>query len=292
MGWIARFQLASAVSRAGGFGMIETSSGEVENCLREIRRMQVEVEQPFGVNLPLLLLQDERMLEAVVNAGVRFVTTSAGNPAKYLPRLKDAGITVYHSVATLKMAERAIAAGVDGLVVEGHEGAGFKNPAAVSTLVLLRAVRSRSEIPMLAAGGIADGYGMAAVFAAGAEGVQMGTRFLASQESPVHPNYKQAILNAAETGTMTINENGRPIMRVLKTAKAENIGRGPMPDDTLDAIQRLYFEGTMEDSVALAGQSAGLVQDLPTVAEIMERIVAEFFAAWQAGAQRGMQKKF
>ena len=292
MGWIARFQLASAVSRAGGFGMIETSSGEVENCLREIRRMQVEVEQPFGVNLPLLLLQDERMLEAVVNAGVRFVTTSAGNPAKYLPRLKDAGITVYHSVATLKMAERAIAAGVDGLVVEGHEGAGFKNPAAVSTLVLLRAVRSRSEIPMLAAGGIADGYGMAAVFAAGAEGVQMGTRFLASQESPVHPNYKQAILNAAETGTMTINENGRPIMRVLKTAKAENIGRGPMPDDTLNAIQRLYFEGTMEDSVALAGQSAGLVQDLPTVAEIMERIVAEFFAAWQAGAQRGMQKKF
>jgi len=254
--------------------------------------MQVEVEEPFGVNLPLLLLQDERMLEAVVNAGVRFVTTSAGNPAKYLPRLKDAGITVYHSVATLKMAERAIAAGVDGLVVEGHEGAGFKNPAAVSTLVLLRAVRSRSEIPMLAAGGIADGYGMAAVFAAGAEGVQMGTRFLASQESPVHPNYKQAILNAAETGTMTINENGRPIMRVLKTAKAENIGRGPMPDDTLNAIQRLYFEGTMEDSVALAGQSAGLVQDLPTVAEIMERIVAEFFAAWQAGAQRGMQKKF
>ena len=292
MGWIARFQLASAVSRAGGFGMIETSSGEVENCLREIRRMQVEVEEPFGVNLPLLLLQDERMLEAVVNAGVRFVTTSAGNPAKYLPRLKDAGITVYHSVATLKMAERAIAAGVDGLVVEGHEGAGFKNPAAVSTLVLLRAVRSRSEIPMLAAGGIADGYGMAAVFAAGAEGVQMGTRFLASQESPVHPNYKQAILNAAETGTMTINENGRPIMRVLKTAKAENIGRGPMPDDTLNAIQRLYFEGTMEDSVALAGQSAGLVQDLPTVAEIMERIVAEFFAAWQAGAQRGIQKKF
>ena len=292
MGWIARFQLASAVSRAGGFGMIETSSGEVENCLREIHRMQVEVEEPFGVNLPLLLLQDERMLEAVVNAGVRFVTTSAGNPAEYLPRLKDAGITVYHSVATLKMAERAIAAGVDGLVVEGHEGAGFKNKAAVSTLVLLRAVRSRSEIPMLAAGGIADGYGMAAVFAAGAEGVQMGTRFLASQESPVHPNYKQAILNAAETGTMTINDNARPIMRVLKTAKAEDIGRGPMPDDTLDAIQRLYFEGAMEDSVALAGQSAGLVHDLPTVAEIMERIVAEFFAAWQTGAQRGMQKKF
>ncbi len=292
MGWIARFQLASAVSRAGGFGMVETSSGEVENCLREIRRMQAEVEEPFGVNLPLLLLRDQRMLKAVVDAGVRFVTTSAGDPTKYLPRLKDAGITIYHSVATLKMAERAIAAGVDGLVAEGHEGAGFKNPAAVSTLVLLRAVRSRSDIPMIAAGGIADGYGIAAAFAAGAEGVQMGTRFLASQESPVHGNYKQAILDAAETGTLTINERGRPMMRVLRTAKAEGIGPGPMPEDTLEAIQRLYFEGAMEDSVALAGQSAGLVQDLPTVAEIMERMVAEFFAAQQASAERALEKKF
>jgi len=200
MGWIARSQLASAVSLAGGLGVIETSSGETANCQREIQIM-LDSGLPFGVNLPIRFLKDEAMLRYVCESGIRFVTTSAGSPAKFMAPLKAAGITVYHAVPTLDTALKCVDAGVDGLVVEGSEGGGFKNPEEVSTLVLLQAIREKTDIPMVAAGGIVDGRGMAAAFALGAEAVQMGTRFVASAESPVHDNYKQAIVAAAATGT-------------------------------------------------------------------------------------------
>ena len=287
MGWIARSRLASAVSAAGGFGMIETSSGEIEACLSEIAAMRRLTDRPFGVNLPLMLLGDNSSIIAQLRtAGVRFVTTSAGDPSSWLPMLKDAGITVYHAVASRRMAERAIRAGVDGLLVDGHEGAGFRNPAGVSTLVLLRSVRQLTELPLIATGGIADGYGMAAAFCAGAEAVQLGTRFLASVESPVHDHYKQAILATADSGTMLVNSDSRPLMRVLATDKARQIGAGPMPEDTFTAIRRLYFDGRMNDSIALAGQSAGLIDDIPPVNQIIERIVEEFFAAQASAARR------
>ncbi|MBJ7420044.1 MAG: nitronate monooxygenase, partial [Rhodoferax sp.] len=216
MGWIARSPLASAVSRAGGLGIIETSSGETENCQREIRAM-VDSGLPFGVNLPIRFLKDEAMLRFVCEVGIRFVTTSAGSPAKFIAPLKAAGIVVYHAVPTVELALKCVEAGVDGLVVEGGEGGGFKNPEEVSTLVLLQAIREKVNVPLIAAGGIVDGRGMAAAFALGAEGIQMGTRFVASLESPVHAHYKEAIVGAATTGTWMLNTKASPCIRALKT---------------------------------------------------------------------------
>ena len=293
MGWIARSQLASAVSRAGGFGMIETSSGEVDNCKAEILAMKEKTDQPFGVNFPLMLLADDQMIEFVAEQQIRFVTTSAGNPEKYIHRLKDAGIIVYHSVANLKSALKAIDAGVDGLIVEGSEGGGFKNPDEVSTAVLLQAIRQHSDIPMVAAGGITDGAGMAAAFALGAEAIQMGTRFVACQESPVHNNYKQAIIDAADTGTVVINKHSKPIVRVLKTQFTESIPNpNNMPDDTLWKIQQLYFGGEMEASIALAGQSAGLIHGIESAETIISNTIEQFFEKQQQAAERFSQLTF
>ena len=278
MGWIARSQLASAVSRAGGLGIIETSSGETEACQREIRTM-VASGLPFGVNLPIRFLKDDAMLRFVCEVGIRFVTTSAGSPAKFIAPLKAAGIKVYHAVPTLDTALKCVDAGIDGLVVEGSEGGGFKNPEEVSTLVLLQAIRERVDVPLIAAGGIIDGRGMAAAFALGAEGIQMGTRFVSSAESPVHPNYKQAILDADATGTWVLNKQSTPCIRALKTPFTQSIhAAGLMPIDTFKGIQGVYFGGDMNAAPALAGQSAGLIHGILSAQQIISQTVAEFHA--------------
>ena len=281
MGWIARTQLAAAVSRAGGLGIIETSSGETENCKAEIAKMRA-LGLPFGVNLPIRFLKDDAMLRFVCASGVRFVTTSAGSPAKFIAPLKDAGITVYHAVPTVETALKCVEAGIDGLVVEGAEGGGFKNPEEVSTLVLLQAIRERVEVPLIAAGDICDGRGMAAAFALGAEGIQMGTRFVSCTESPVHANYKSAICNARETGTWVLNKKASPCIRSLKSARTKAIfDDGLMPPDTFAGIRAVYFDGDMEAAPALAGQTAGLIHEVLSAQQIVERTVAEFFAITQ-----------
>ena len=278
MGWIARTALASAVSRAGGLGIIETSSGETAICQAEISRMSA-LGLPFGVNLPIRFLRDDQMLRFVCASGVKFVTTSAGSPAKFIAPLKDAGITVYHAVPTVDTALKCVDAGIDGLVVEGAEGGGFKNPEEVSTLVLLQAIRARTDVPLIAAGGICDGRGMAAAFALGAEGIQMGTRFVCCQESPVHANYKNAIVGASETGTWMLNKKSTPCIRALKSQRTQAIyEQGVMSADALQSILGVYFGGDMEAAPALAGQSAGLIDSVKTAQQIIEDTVAEFFA--------------
>jgi enoyl-[acyl-carrier protein] reductase II len=278
MGWIARTPLASAVSRAGGLGIIETSSGETEACQHEIRQM-VKLGLPFGVNLPIRFLKDDAMLRFVCESGIHFVTTSAGSPAKFIKPLHDAGIVVYHAVPTLELALKCEDAGIDGLVVEGAEGGGFKNPEEVSTLVLLQAIRERVAVPLIAAGGIVDGRGMAAAFALGAEGIQMGTRFVASAESPVHPGYKNAIVAADATGTWMLNTKATPCIRALKTDFTKLIHEaGLMPADTFKGIRSVYFDGNMNAAPALAGQSAGLIHGINPVRQIIDETVAEFHA--------------
>ncbi len=278
MGWIARTALASAVSRAGGLGIIETSSGETENCQREITQMSA-LGLPFGVNLPIRFLKDDAMLKFVCASGVKFVTTSAGSPAKFIQPLHDAGIVVYHAVPTVDAAMKCVDAGIDGLVVEGAEGGGFKNPEEVSTLVLLQAIRARTEVPMIAAGGICDGRGMAAAFALGAEAIQMGTRFVSCLESPVHANYKQAIVDAKETGTWVLNKKSSPCIRALKSERTQAIyDEGLMPASALQGILGVYFEGNMEAAPALAGQTVGLIDAVKSAQRIIEDTVAEFFA--------------
>ena len=285
MGYIARSQLASAVSNAGGLGIIETSSGEVDACLAEIAKMKELTDKPFGVNLPLLFIREPRVVDLVAKSGVKFVTTSAGSPAKLLPVLKAAGLTVYHVVPNLSSALKAVDAGVDGLIVEGGEGGGFKNPDDVSTLVLLQAVRERTDVPMIAAGGICDGRGMAAAFALGAEGIQMGTRFVASAQSPVHAHYKDAIVSAEITGTWMLNTKSTPCIRALKTDFTRTIhDAGLMQPDTFTGIQQVYFGGDMNAAPARAGQSAGLIHAVKPVQQIIDETVAEFHAI---GARMG-----
>lgn len=277
MGWIARSQLASAVCNAGGLGIIETSSGETEICKAEIEKMPTLTTGPFGVNLPIMFLRDDSMLRYICESGVRFVTTSAGSPAKFIGSLKEAGIIVYHAVPTVEAAIKCVDAGVDGLVVEGAEGGGFKNPEEVSTLVLLQAIRAAVDVPLVAAGGICDGRGMAAAFTLGAEAVQMGTRFVSALESPVHDNYKAAIVDAPTTGTVVLNKKATPCLRALKTERSLSIyEEGLMPPDTMKNILDLYFGGDMEAAIGLAGQTSGLIESVKPVSEIISEMVTEF----------------
>ena len=277
MGWIARSKLASAVCEAGGMGIIETSSGEIDNCKKEIKLMSEITNKPFGVNLPLLFLRDDSMVNFCVEAGVKFVTTSAGDPTKYVGVLKDAGITVYHAVPSLEGALKAANAGVDGLVVEGTEGGGFKSPVEVGLLVLIQSIKQDIDLPIIAAGGIVDGAGMAAVFAAGAEGIQMGTRFVSSLESPVHDNFKNKIIDSGIDDTYILNKKSKPVIRALKTNLTKDIDEiGKMDMTALMNIQDLYFGGDMEAAPALSGQSTGLIKEIKPVKQIIDETINEF----------------
>ena len=289
MGWIARAQLASAVSNAGGMGIIETSSGKLDEVRLEIRRMRELTDKPFGVNIALTYVRDPGIVQFVVDEGVRFVTTSAGDPSRYCAELKAAGLTVFHVVPTLKGALKAVEAGVDGLIVEGAEGGGFKNQRDVASMVLLPLVCSRVKVPVIAAGGFSDGVSMAAAFALGAEGIQMGTRMLTAAESPAHPNWKNAIIDAQETDTVFLNRGGNgPALRALRTARTTRLEfNNPENMRTEFAnVLDLYFGGDMEAAVPLTGQVCGRIDAVLSVREILDQTIAEFHQTLGALAAR------
>jgi enoyl-[acyl-carrier protein] reductase II len=281
MGWIARAQLAAAVSNAGGLGVIETSSGELDNIKLEVAKLRELTDKPFGMNVALSYVRDSNIIDFVVEQGIKFVTTSSGSPSVCTKDFQAAGITVFHVVPTLEMALKALDAGVDGLVVEGGEGGGFKNPSPVSTMVLLPLIRSRCDVPIIAAGGIADGPSMAAAFALGAEGVQMGTRMLSCAESPVHSNWKEAIVNSRETDTVFLNQQGRPALRALKTeltAGLEPLGKFNIMEHMAN-LQALYFGGDMEAAIPLQGQVGGRIDKVLSAQEIIDETMSGFNAA-------------
>jgi enoyl-[acyl-carrier protein] reductase II len=258
-------------------GIIETSSGELDNVRDEILKMRDLTDKPFGVNIAQAFVRDPKIVDFVVDQNVRFVTTSAGDPTKYTAQLKAAGLTVFHVVPTLAAALKAVDAGVDGLVVEGGEGGGFKNPRDVATMVLLPLVASKVNVPIIAAGGITDGWGMAAAFALGAEGVQMGTRMVSAAESPVHENWKQAIVNAAETDTVFLNRFSRPALRALRTERTTLLEHEDHVDlSVFGRAQELYFGGDMEAAIALTGQVAGRIESVEPVADIIQSTMRQF----------------
>jgi enoyl-[acyl-carrier protein] reductase II len=279
MGWIARSQLASAVSNAGGMGIIETSSGELDIIKDEIRKMRDLTDKPFGVNIAQAFVRDPNIADFVVDQGIKFVTTSAGSPTRYTEPLKAAGLTVFHVVPTLKAALKAVEAGVDGLIVEGGEGGGFKNPNPVASMVLLPLVRSKVDIPIIAAGGFVDGQSMAAAFALGAEGIQMGTRMVSAAESPVHDNWKEMIVNASETDTVFLNKFHSPALRALRTDRTTRL------EKTIDSnimgefgqARDLYFDGDMEAAIPLTGEVCGRIEKVKPVSEIISETSSEFF---------------
>ncbi|MEQ9003965.1 MAG: nitronate monooxygenase [Pseudomonadales bacterium] len=288
MGWIARSQLASAVSNAGGLGIIETSSGELDAIRDEIRKMRTLTDKPFGVNIAQAFVRDPDIVSFVIDQGVTFVTTSAGNPERYTDQLKSAGLTVFHVVPSLSAALKAVACGVDGLVVEGGEGGGFKNPRDVATMVLLPLVRSKVDVPIIAAGGFVDGSTMAAAFALGAEAVQMGTRMVSALESPVHENWKQAIIAAREIDTVFLNRKHSPALRALRTEKTTRLEDEPDTNAMREfgtAID-LYFGGDMEASIALTGQVCGRIDAVRPVADILADVRDEFFRTLDEMARR------
>jgi enoyl-[acyl-carrier protein] reductase II len=282
MGWIARAKLASAVSNAGGMGIIETSSGDLEGVRAEVKIMRTLTDKPFGVNIAQAFVRDPDIVAFVVDQGVKFVTTSAGDPNRYCDQLKAADLTVFHVVPSPAAALKAVAAGVDGLIVEGGEGGGFKNSREVASMVLLPLVCSKVDVPVIAAGGITDGRSMAAAFALGAEGVQMGTRMVSAAESPVHDHWKAAILEAKETDTVFLNRHGPgPALRALRTQKTTRFELEPPADiygELKGAQQALYFGGDMEASIALTGQVAGRIDTIKSAAEIIAETMAEFHA--------------
>ena len=191
--------------------------------------------------------------------------------------MKDAGITVYHAVPSLDGALKAANAGVDGLVVEGTEGGGFKSPVEVGLLVLIQSIKQNIDIPIIAAGGIVDGAGMAAVFAAGAEGIQMGTRFVSSLERPDHDNFKNKIVESGIDGTYILNKKSKPVIRALKSNLTDQINdSGQMDMSALMNIKDLYFDGDMEAAPALSGQSIGLINEVKSVKQIVDEIINEF----------------
>jgi enoyl-[acyl-carrier protein] reductase II len=239
-------------------------------------------DKPFGVNVAQAFVRDPDIIQFVIDQGIRFVTTSAGNPRKYTGQLKEAGLTVFHVVPSLKAALGAIDAGVDGLIVEGGEGGGFKNPRDVASMVLIPQVCEAVDVPVVAAGGIMDGKTMAAAFALGAEGVLMGTRILSSAESPVHQNWKTAIVEADATDTVFLNRDGPgPALRALRTDRTSRIESEGVENifGEFAGTQEVYFGGDLEAGIALTGQVAGRIRAVRPVADILNETMAEYEAA-------------
>ena len=272
MTYIAGARLAAAVSNAGALGIIETTSEQGRADLQRVRDL---TDGPVGANIALLFNRDPAVVDLLAANDIRFVTTSAGDPSLLTDRLHDGGITVFHVVGTLASARKAVDAGVDGLVVEGVEGGGFKNRFGASTMVLLPLVAPHVDVPIVAAGGICDARSMAAAFVLGAEGVQMGTRLLASADSPVHGNLKQAVIHADETSTVLLPLDGKRMMRVIRTVAAEKIDASAsfaQSGAALHRVQQLYFDGDMDASVANTGQVAGRIEDIPPAADIIKQM--------------------
>ena len=281
MGWIARSQLASAVSNAGGLGIIETSSGELDAVKDEIRKMRDLTDKPFGVNIAQLFVRDPGIVDFVVDQGVKFVTTSAGDPRKYTAPAQGGGA---HRVPRRAVARRGAEGGrrrrrrPGGRGRRGRrlqESARRRDDGAAAAGAL-----AASTVPIIAAGGICDGPSMAAAFALGAEGVQMGSRMVSAAESPVHDNWKQAIVAAKETDTVFLNRFSRPGLRALRTATTASASNARSTSAWTSSRARmdLYFGGDMEAAIALGGQVVGRIDAVKPVAQIIAETVAGFRA--------------
>jgi enoyl-[acyl-carrier protein] reductase II len=284
MTYIARAELAAAVSESGGLGMIETLTPEGRADLRRVRVLTI---RPVAANLMIQgWKSDPSIVDTLAEAGVRHVFTSAGDPALFTARLHDAGMTVIHVVGSLRAAIKAVDAGVDALVVEGVEGGGFKSALGASTMVLLPLVAAHVDLPIIAAGGMCDAQSAAASLVLGAEGVQMGTRMLASRESLVHNNFKDAIVAANDAGTVLLDTPGNPTMRVLRTGLAARVAEHDPNAKLLGKVTELYFDGDMEASVANTGQVSSRIAELLPVADIVRQTWIEISGVLEAARLR------
>ncbi|WP_213951255.1 MULTISPECIES: enoyl-[acyl-carrier-protein] reductase FabK [Tepidanaerobacter] len=279
MAWVATAELAAAVSNAGGLGIIGAGSAPAEVVKGEIKKAKALTDKPFGVNVYFMSPFVDEIMNLVIEENVQVITTGAGNPGKYIPRLKEAGIKVMPVVSSVALARRLEKTGVDALVVEGMECGGHIGD--LTTMVSVPQVVDAVSIPVIAAGGIADARGFVAALALGAEGVQMGTRFVCSTECTAHPKFKEAIVKAKDRSTtVTGKTTGHPV-RVLKnklTNRFEEMERNLAPVEELEELgsgklRLAVVEGDVENGSVMAGQIAGLISDIKPVAEIIQEII-------------------
>ncbi|MBI5647950.1 MAG: nitronate monooxygenase [Ignavibacteriae bacterium] len=284
MVWVSGWRLATAISDAGGLGLIGAGSMKPDLLEEHIRKALSATTAPLGVNIPLLRGDAAELVETSINGGLRIVFTSAGHPGKFIGRLKEAGCIVVHVVSSVKQAVKAEQAGCDAIVAEGFEAGGHNGMDESTTLCLVPQVVDAVSIPVLAAGGIADGRGMLAAMALGADAVQIGTRFAATVESSAHETYKRLVVESGDAGTVLALRSLAPV-RLIKTPfaaralEAERRGAGHEELRALLGSKREragIFEGDVEEGEFEAGQSAGLIHDIPTAREAMERLLREY----------------
>jgi len=281
MAWIATGELAGAVSDAGGLGIIGTGSSDANWLRTEIAKVRAITNKPFGVNLMLLSPYTDEIVKTVIKEKVPVVTTGAGNPGKYIPLLKEAGCKVIPVVSSVVLAKRLARQGVDAIIAEGMEAGG--HIGEVTTMCLVPMVSAAVEIPVIAAGGIADGRGAAAAFSLGAEGVQLGTRFLCAEECPVHPNYQEKIIRAQDRDTMICGlTTGHPV-RVLKNKfsrdylakEREGCSAEELNKMGIGKYPKAALYGDVENGSLLAGQISGLVNKKEPAAKIVQSVIIE-----------------
>lgn len=278
MAWVADSNLAAAVSNAGGFGIIGTGSANADIVKKEIDNCRRLTDKPFGVNVMLMSPNADEVIDLIIEEKPAGITTGAGNPAKYMDRLKEAGIKVIPVVPTVALAQRMEKLGADAVIAEGTEAGG--HIGELTTMVLVPQVAEALNIPVIAAGGVADGRGIAASFALGAEGVQIGTRFICSEECNIHQNYKDAVLKAKDRdAVVTGRPTGHPV-RTLKNKlakkflKMEKEGASPEELEKLGAgaLRLAVVEGDKDGGSFMAGQSAAMVREIKPCKEIVEEI--------------------
>ncbi|OGH02731.1 MAG: nitronate monooxygenase [Candidatus Lambdaproteobacteria bacterium RIFOXYD1_FULL_56_27] len=289
MMWVSRAPLVAAVSNAGGLGVLTALSlPSPELVIQEIAEIRKRTNQPFGVNLTFLPtlkpVPYEAYAQAILSTGVKIIETAGRNPEPYMALLKQAGVKVIHKCTSLKHALKAEAIGVDVVSIDGFECAGHPGEQDVGGLVLFPVVAGALKIPVVGSGGLADGRGLAAALALGCEGINLGTRFLATQESPVHQRIKEALLGADETSTILVERSLKNSLRVLRNRQADKVlvmeARGAELAELAPHLSgRLGLaaleSGDPEGFLFACGQSVGLVKDIPTCAELIERMVAE-----------------
>ena len=281
MAQIARYQLASAVSNAGGLGIIASGGMSPEQLREEIVNCKKHTDKPFAVNLMLMMHNIDEIIDVVIEEGVGIVTTGAGTPRKYMPKLKEAGIKVIPVIPSVKAAKKMEELGCDAVVVEGMEAGGHVGES--TTMALLPQVTSAVNIPVIAAGGIADGRGVAAAYCLGASGVQMGTVFLATEECPVSENYKNAIIEAVDTSTtLTGTKFGAPVIGIKNelTKRYHELEEKSstlmeLEELTLGSLRKAAYEGDVENGSIMSGQIAGLVNEIRPVKDVIEGIFEE-----------------
>ena len=277
---IATGAFAAAVSNAGALGLIGSGGMDAETLRKEIRIAKAATDKPFGVNLMLMNPHIDELAKVVVEEGVQVVTTGAGNPGKYVPAWKEAGIKVFPVVAAPVLAKRLERYGIDGVIAEGTESGG--HVGEMTTMALVPQVVDAVSAPVIAAGGIADGRQMAAAYALGACGVQVGTCLLVSEECPIHPNYKQALLKAGANDTVVTGRTTGAPVRVLKNKMArqylemekENMPLAEREKLTLGSLRRAVFDGDLDSGSFMSGQVAGMLHEVKPLRKIFEEMMA------------------